>query len=105
MIRTITKSSILPRFRPDPAPNKNMPNNPKPEVSVHKANMGRCAAPGRASCEVVPVVLMLTATVVGLAPGVTEVGLRVQVENAGTPAQMRLTALENVPPTGLIDKE
>ena len=46
---------------------------------------------------------MVTVTADGFAPGVTEVGLMVQVENAGTPAQTRVTWLEKVPPTGLIE--
>ncbi len=80
-----------------------MPNSPKPVVNVQKANTGCCVAPGTESCAVVPVVLMVTVTVDGFAPGVTEVGLRVQVENAGTPAHTRVTWLEKVPPTGLIE--
>ena len=80
-----------------------MPNNPKPVVSVQNANAERGAAFGVESCAEVPAVLRVTVTVDGLAPGVTEAGLTVQVENAGEPAQTRLTALEKVPPTGLID--
>lgn len=97
------KSKAIPLrwiFRP---PNRNMPNNPKPGLRVHQANTGLGATPGTERSAVVPVVLMVTVTAAGSAPGVTEAGLTVQVENAGTPAQTRVTELEKVPPTGLID--
>ena len=97
------KKRMVAQFRLGLAPNRNMPNNPKPVVSVHTANTVRGAVPGTESCAPVPVVLTLTVIAAGSAPGVTEVGLMVHVENAGTPSQTRLTALEKVPPTGVID--
>ena len=103
LIRTIKSRTMFARFRPRLVPNRNMPNNPKPVLSVHKASMGRRAVPGKENCAVVPAVLTVTVTVDGLVPGVTEVGLTVQVENGGAPSQARLTALEKVPPTGVID--
>ena len=78
---------MLALFRPCLVPIRNMPNNPKPVVSVQNANVERGAALGVESCAEVPAVLRVTVTVDGLAPGVTEVGLTVQVENAGGPAQ------------------
>ena len=104
-VRTIKSRRILTRFLPRGVPISNMPNNPKPVVSDQKASMELGAAPGVESCAAIPAVLSVTAMTDGLVPGVTDVGLTVQVENAGAPAQTRLTALEKVPPTGVIDME
>ncbi len=66
-----------------------------------QANNG--APAGLAACAVVPVVLMVTVTDELFAPGVTDVGLMVQVAKVGTPAQAKLTALEKLPPTDPTD--
>ena len=103
VVRTIKSRRTLARFRPCLVPIRNIPNSPKPVLIVQKANTGRGAAPGEASSAEVPAVFTVTVTVDGLAPGVTEVGLTVQVENAGAPSQARVTALEKDPPIGVID--
>lgn len=95
----------MARRRPRRLPSRNMPNNPKPRLTAQKPNAGRCVLPGRASFADVAAVLTVTVTVEALEPGVTEVGLTVQVANAGTPSQVRLIALEKVPPTGAIATE
>ena len=94
---------MIARFRLGLAPTMNILNSPKPAVSVAQASMVCCTTPGTESCAVVPVVLMVTVTAAALAPGVTDAGVTVQVENAGTPAHASVTVLEKVPPTGLID--
>ena len=97
----ISSRKRLARLRPRHVPARHKPNSPKAGVSASQANPVPGAALGMASCAVVPVVLTLTVTEAALAPGVTEVGLMVQVENAGFPAQARLIALEKLPPPGL----
>src|SRR5271157_617943 len=101
--KTISSSNRLARLRPRRVPVRHKPNSPSPEVAASQGSTGLRAALELASCAEVPVVLMLTETGAVVEPGVTEVGLRVQVENAGRPAQAKLIALEKLPPTGLME--
>jgi hypothetical protein len=83
--RTATRKTLA-RFHRGPDPMRNMPNIPKPAASVQTASTGCCADPGVSSWAVAAVVLMVTVTAAGEAPGVTEVGAIVHTEYAGTPA-------------------